>query len=286
MKNYIKSFVDKDNRKITIIASLILFIMFQIGILYTFYRIGNKKEKCGTNNQISIGTTSIELDNKTNDCTNNDIEVSQNALRIERLEKNLERYKNSLYDKDHIISLDDTYDENKLDTYSKNKHGYNIPFIEGEQVIESTMSFRGNIIRSSEALSGRGSIDKPEIILWEYIPNSPLQLVNTIPDDFVIYGGYENYVGNPTYVKDLLANTTDSYLNKNGVRVFWGYIPQPHGLSGVNFYAYKYEKTANRYFLLEVGKSVDNYNEYFSQKDAPIALKLKEELKKLADQLE
>lgn len=55
-------------------------------------------------------------------------------------------------------------------------------------------------------------------------------------EDYVYFGGYENYVLHPIYIKELL-NKPDKYLNKSGISMTWSYeyTPKSIGLVALNF---------------------------------------------------
>ncbi|MBI4226440.1 hypothetical protein HY612_05000, partial [Candidatus Roizmanbacteria bacterium] len=168
----------------------------------------------------------------------------------------------------------------KKEKYKREAIGIYSPLLEGKQVELTTYKYKdATIIGKFIEINSFSNIG-----IWEFQTNTPL-LDNDPPEDFVIFGGYENYLNQATSIEDIKKNWKESYKTKNGITMFYGYnyVPKYIGAVTLNSYHNYFHYRNPKPSLLII--SYQTVGIPLSAAD-PAVSKAKEELNKIVDTLE
>ena len=175
--------------------------------------------------------------------------------------------------------------------YSFQELGVYSPDFEGKKIEITSYEYKRNkIIRKSirpdDNANQRWGVDVWELDAYSYtLPSLVGYTAFGSQNDFPIFDGYENY-GTPRWISARMADwkKQESYTNKNDIKMYLSYDYAPKSIGSVHYEFYNPNSVSSNQSFIVFWNGVMNYPLASGVND-PSVIESKEELKKLADNL-
>lgn len=162
--------------------------------------------------------------------------------------------------------------------FSRDKMGFYSPLLESKEVEVITYKYkRQNITLKRIAINDHSGIE-----VWTYDGRG-----YDVPEEFAIFGGYENYLNNATLVEDIKEDWKESYTTTEGVKMFYSYETTPKTIGIVkldSFHDFFLNFKESRPTLMRIWNSKIEF--FDISKSNPGFIEVKRELNKIADTIE
>lgn len=188
-----------------------------------------------------------------------------------------------------LDSIDDPSHGKVIKTYSTlfdpKDFGINSPSFQGKNEEVTVIKFHGKEIKEKKIIVNETPYQG--VVVWEFTKpqNSIVDFSNP---DYAIFGGYENYSGNPSFIKDIQSGWKDYYVSSNSIKFGFSYDGQPHHLERIQLNSSQGSSINGNPIFITLGQGTSTWistdeTSWEETMKNPLVLDAKEKIKQFAD---